>query len=118
GVVHGQEGRLAHVEAPLDDVVDVGTGGGQDHAGRDAYVSAAFTCDDDAVGGDLGGHVVGRAERRGVGEVGVDLGDIGGVGRHAVEGGLHRCGEEVGPGQRRLGRQSSDPRVGHVVHPA
>ena len=49
GQVHGEERRLADVEQPPDQPVDVGAGRGQDDARRDPLVAASATGDDDAV---------------------------------------------------------------------
>ncbi|WP_425564493.1 hypothetical protein [Nostocoides veronense] len=67
------EGRLAHIEPALGEVVDIGSGVRADHAGRDPLLAGARAGDDHAVAAAFGRYAVGRHQRLGVREVGVDV---------------------------------------------
>ena len=111
GVVHRRERRLARVQPPPHQAVDVGTRGGEHQAGRVPDHLAAATRDDDTVRGAVHRRAVRGAERRGVGQRRVDLGDADLRGVRRVES-LERRGdrgrEQVRAVESRLGTQGPE----------
>ena len=111
GPLHRQERGLAHVNALLDDVVDIGEVGGTHDAGRDALLAGALTGYQHAVPGRLRIQVIMRVEGVGVGVGRVDghhlrlTSQVRGLGRSRLQRpqrGGHGLGEQVSTLQRRL----------------
>lgn len=75
----GEERGLAHVERPLDHVVDVGPIGGQDHTSGDPLDPLPLSADDDTVGQGVHGQPEHHLRGGRVGHRGIDLDHADGV---------------------------------------